>query len=82
MAKPELPPPVTRESSKKALWHELECARAEIEVQQELLNDERVRRQRAEAEVSGLRYQMSMLRAVLAYDVKAGHPLNGGIVHG
>lgn len=33
----DLPKPVTRKSSKAKLWEELECARAEIDQQQELI---------------------------------------------
>lgn len=65
----ELPPPVTKDSSKKELWKELECARAEIDQQQRIVNDCRERVSRLEAEVNGLRYQMSVIRSVLAADV-------------
>lgn len=65
----ELPPPVTKDSSKKNLWEELECARAEIDQQQRIVNDWRDRVARLEAEVIGLRYQMSVIRTVLAADV-------------
>lgn len=65
----ELPPPVTKSSSKKDLWEELECARAEIDQQQCIVNDWRDRVARLEAEVNGLRYQMSVIRSVLAADV-------------
>lgn len=65
----ELPPPVTKNSSKKELWEELECARAEIDQQQRTVNDWRERVSRLEAEVNGLRYQMSVIRSVLAADV-------------
>ncbi len=65
----ELPPPVTRKSSKDDLWEELECARAEIDQQQHVLNDWRDRVAKSEAEVGGLRYQISVIRAVLAGDV-------------
>lgn len=64
----ELPPPVTKDSSKKNLWEELECARAEIDQQQRIVNDWRDRVARFEAEVNGLRYQMSVIRTVLAAD--------------
>ena len=65
----DLPPPVTRKSSKDDLWEELECARAEIDQQQRTLNDWRDRVQNAEGETATLRYQMSVIRAVLAGDV-------------
>ena len=65
----DLPPPVTRKSSKDDLWEELECARAEIDQQQRTLNDWRDRVQNAEGETAALRYQMSVIRAVLAGDV-------------
>ncbi len=65
----ELPPPVTKDSSKKNLWEELECARAEIDQQQRIVNDWRDRVARLKAEVIGLRYQMSVIRTVLAADV-------------
>lgn len=65
----ELPPSVTKNSSKKELWEELECARAEIDQQQRIVNDWRERVSRLEAEVNGLRYQMSVIRSVLAADV-------------
>ncbi|MEN6534116.1 MAG: hypothetical protein ABFD89_10670 [Bryobacteraceae bacterium] len=65
----ELPPPVTKDSSKRELWEELECARAEIDQQQHMVNDWRDRVTRLEAEVNGLRYQMSVIRSVLSADV-------------
>lgn len=66
MAKDLPPPPVTRKSSKDELWEELECARAEIDQQQHTLNDWRDRLARAENETSSLRYQIGVIRAVLA----------------
>lgn len=66
----DLPPPVTRKSSKKKLWEELECVRAEVEQQQVILSDWRDRNARLEIEADSLRYQMSIVRAVLAADVK------------
>lgn len=65
----ELPPPVTLKSSKNELWEELECARAEINQQQNILNDWRDRLAKAEVEVGSLRYQISVIRAVLVGDV-------------
>ena len=66
----DLPPPVTRKSSKGELWEELECARAEIDQQQHTINDWRARVAKAEGEVGALRYQISVIRAVLAWDVQ------------
>ena len=62
----DLPPPVTRKSSKKELWEELECARAEIDQQQHTLNDWHHRLAKAEDEVEALRYRIGVIRAVLA----------------
>lgn len=64
----DMPPPVTRKSSKEELWEELECARAEINQQQRTLNDWRDRVANIEGEVSTLRYQINIIRAVLAND--------------
>lgn len=61
----DLPPPVTRKSSKNELWEELECARAEIDQQQHLLNNLRDRVAKAENETRPLRYQIGVIRAVL-----------------
>jgi hypothetical protein len=66
----DLPPPVTQKSSKDELWEELECARAEIDHQQRALNDWRDRLARAENEAGSLRYQIGVIRAVLAGDVQ------------
>lgn len=65
----ELPPPATKNSGKRELWEELEFARAEIDQQQCIMNDWRDRVARLEAEVDGLRYQMSVIRTVLTADV-------------
>ena len=65
----DLPPPVTRKSSKEELWEELECARAEIDQQQHTLNGWRDRMARAENEAGYLRYQIGVIRAVLAGEV-------------
>lgn len=64
----DLPPPVTRKSSKEELWKELECARAEIDQQQHTLNDLRDRVTKAGGEVGALRYQISVIRAGEQFD--------------
>lgn len=66
----DLPPPVTRKSSKEELWDELECARAEIYQQQNTLNEWRDRVARAEQVAGALQYQIGVIRAVLAGDVQ------------
>ena len=66
----DMPHPVTRNSPKKDLWEELECARAEIGQQQETLNTWRDKVAKAEADNSILQYQMSVIRAVLAGSVR------------
>jgi len=62
----DLPPAVTKKSSKAELWEELECAREETEQQQRILNEWRDRVARAENEAGSLRYQLGVIRAVLA----------------
>ena len=55
-----MPPPVTRKSSKKKLWEELECARAKIEQQQITLNE-------LWAEAASSRYTIGIIRAAMTH---------------
>lgn len=65
----DLPPPVTRNSSKRELWEELECARQEIDVQQHQVNSAREQASHRERELVLLRYQLQTMRAVLSMQV-------------
>lgn len=65
-----LPPPVTRNSSKKELWEELECSRQEIDALQRQLNERETASPGAEAELELLRYQLSVIRAAAAVAIK------------
>jgi len=60
-----VPPPVTRKSSKKHLWEELECARAEIEQQQLALNELRECVSSIDAEAASLRYRFRVILAAM-----------------
>lgn len=64
-----LPPPVTKNSSKQELWEELECVRREVGSQQRELNEARQAISRNANELNLLRYQVTMMRAVLDMDV-------------
>jgi hypothetical protein len=60
-----MPPPVTRNSSKKALWEELECSREEIDTQQRELIEIKNQALKDRNELAMLRYQVKAMRAVL-----------------
>lgn len=70
MAK-DMPPPVTRDSSKVALWEGLTAAREEIDAQQLELDNQARRICKAEADADTLRYQLDIIRSVLKGEVKA-----------
>ena len=68
MAK-DMPPPVTRKSSKKDLWEELMAVREEVEMQQRELDEQSRRICKAEADACTLRYQLDIIRSVLRGEV-------------
>lgn len=69
---PDLPPPVTKSSSKKALWEELEAANSEIHHQQarineltDKLNAQHVYVSKLEAEVNSARKTIEVIRTIV-----------------
>lgn len=76
MSKKELPPPVTKNSSKKDLWDELQAARDEIDAQQAMIHDLKNLYQEQQKKlnivVSGFEqqaYQLNIIRQVLSAEV-------------
>lgn len=68
----DMPPAVTKKSPKKDLWKELECARAEIDDQQRMLNSRNEQLRKALDEAGSLRYMMQVIRAAVAGEVRQG----------
>lgn len=66
----DIPKAVTKESSKKKLWEELEASRDEIDQQQNTINTLRERTNILEMDVNSLRYQLNIIRSVLSADIK------------
>ena len=63
-------PPITKDSSAKSMWAEIEAMRDEIEQQQRSVNDMRDALSISSNELMALRYQMTIIRSVLASDVQ------------
>lgn len=75
MSKKELPPPVTKNSSKKDLWEELQASRDEINAQQAMINDLRARCQDLQNQINITKagfehqsYQLNIIRQVLSVE--------------
>lgn len=66
----ELPPPVTRHSSKADLWEELECVRREVNSQQTEVIAAREAIKRYKNEVELLRYQLRIVRAAIDMEIR------------
>lgn len=68
----DFPPPVTKHSSKRELWEELEAARAEIRQ----INDEAVRLRREVASYRStyavMNTQLKVIRAAAALELQGG----------
>ena len=66
-----MPPPVTKDSSKKDLFDEIIALREEVENQQEHLNKSRVMLERFKNENLMLSYQLRCIREVMSMEFKA-----------
>lgn len=69
--KDELPPPVTKDSSKADLWEELQSVLNENRQLQQSLTDLKGRAHAMEVELVTTRYQLSIINSVLAPYFKA-----------
>ena len=66
------PRAVTKNSSRKELWDELECVWKEVDQQQNIINDSQIKLGRLKNEIAGLRYQITVIRAALSIEIPPG----------
>ena len=64
----KLPPPVTKDSSKRDLWEEIQALRNEVDAQQRQLNEARKKAAEFRSQVEGMSYQMAIIRQTLSME--------------